>query len=305
MKAYDIPPEPLPGTPPLPELDRLTRTATTWRLASQYAKLAELLPGLITSLTAAAFSGSGREREQAFRLLAFAYRAADAIADKHGQHDMSARATDLVRWAAARSADRVLDSMGAYVRAEIFFNGQHARKGLRMLDAAAGPMPPAGSTAAIAAHGALHMRAAVLAARAGMPEEAADRLAEASAAAQHLPDGIYHGTAFGPGSIRIHELALAVESHQIGHAVKLSSDWQPPLSLPAERRSHFYIEAARAHCWAGNREPAVTALWQARRAAPQHTRYNPAVSEAVTELIQRSRKPCPRLLQFASWIGVP
>lgn len=304
MNAYDIPPEPTPIALPLPELEHLTRTATTWRLASQYAKLAELLPRLITTLTWTAFSGSGNEREQAFRLLALAYRAADAIADKHGHYDMSARATDLVRWAAAQTADPVLGQMSAYVRAELFFNGQQARNGLRMLDAATGPMPLAGRTAALAAHGALRMRSAVLAARTGMPDEAADRLAEARAAAQHVPDGIYHGTAFGPASVRVHELALAVESHDIGHAVKLSCQWQPPLTLPAERRSHFYIEAARAHAWAGNQEQAVSALWQARRAAPQNTRCNPAVSETVTALFRRSRKPSPQLHQIASWISV-
>lgn len=303
MNAYDIPPDPAFGTSSLPELDRLTRTATAWRLASQYSKLAELLPRLITSLTAAAFNETGTERQQAFALLAFAYRAADAIADKHGHHDMSARATDLIRWAAARSADPLLEQMSAYVRAELFFNGQHTRTGLRMLDAATGPTPPASLANALAAHGALRMRSAVLAAHAGMVTEAADRLAEAHAAAQQLPDGIYHGTAFGPASVRVHELALAVESHDIGHTVKLSSQWEPPPTPPAERRSHFYIEAARAHSWAGNQEQATTALWQARRSAPQHTRYNLAVNETVTALMRSSRKPSPQLHQLANWIS--
>lgn len=304
MDAYDIPPDPLPAPLPLPELCQLTESATAWRLASQYAKLADLLPGLITGLTAAALGSSGPEQEQAFGLLALAYRAADAIADKHGHHDMSARATDLIRWAAAQSADPLLEQMSAYVRGELFFNGQHARRGLRMLDAATGAMPPANHAATIAMHGALCMRAAVLAARAGLPEEAADRLAEARAAAQQVPDGIYHGTAFGPSSVRVHELALAVEGHDISRAVKLSAQWQPPQALPAERRSHFHIEAARAHCWSGHRDQAVTALRQARQAAPQHTRCNPAVSETVTTLIRSSRTPSPALLQLANWIGL-
>jgi transcriptional regulator with XRE-family HTH domain len=304
MDVYDIPPDPLPAPLPLPELRKLTESATTWRLASQYAMLADLLPGLITGLTAAALGSSGREQEEAFGLLALAYRAADAIADKHGHHDMSARATDLIRWAAGRSADPLLEQMSAYVRAELCFNGQHARSGLRMLDAATGAMPPASLVAAMAMHGSLCMRAAVLAAHTGLPEEAADRLAQARAAAQQVPDGIYHGTSFGPSSVRVHELALAVESHDIGCALQLSAQWRPPRALPAERRSHFHIEAARAHCWAGHRDQAVTALWQARQAAPQHTRCNPAVSETVTTLIRGSRKPSPDLLQLANWIGL-
>lgn len=53
------------------------------------------------------------------------------------------------------------------------------------------------------------MRTAVLAARAGMADEAVDRMTQANAAARHVPDGVYHGTAFGPSCIRVHKLALA------------------------------------------------------------------------------------------------
>jgi transcriptional regulator with XRE-family HTH domain len=303
MDAYDIPPDPPPVPRPLSELRHMTGSATTWRLASQYSQLAELLPGLITALTAAALANSGHEREQAFGLLALAYRAADAIADKHGHHDMSARATELIRWAAARSADPVLEMMSAYVRAELYFSGQHARNGLRVIDAATGPVPSTTDVPLLAMHGALCMRAAVLAAHAGMPDEAADRIGESRAVAQQVPDGVYRGTAFGPGSVRIHELALAVESGDVSHAIKLAGQWQPPRALPAERRSHFHIEAARAYCWAGDRDRAVTALWQARRAAPQHTRCSATVGETVRTLIQGSRKPSPPLLQLATWIG--
>jgi transcriptional regulator with XRE-family HTH domain len=305
MDAYDIPPDlPYPMRP-LAELRRLTSSATAWRLSSQYAKLAGLVPGLITDLTATALNSAGHEQEQAFGLLALAYRAADAIADKHGRHDMSGRATELIRWAAARSADPQLEMMSTYVRAELFFSGQHARSGLRMIDSVTPPPPPASDIPLLAMRGALCMRAAVLAAHAGMPEEAADRMAEAQAIARQVPDGVYHGTAFGPGSVCVHELALAVETGDVGRAVTLAGQWQPPRALPAERRSHFHIEAARAYCWAGNRDQAITALWQARREAPQHTRCNPAVIETVGVLIRGGRKPPASLIQLATWIEHP
>jgi hypothetical protein len=198
---------------------------------------------------------------------------------------MSARAVELTRWAAGRSGDPQLEMMAAYVRAELFFTGPHPKAGLRTLDTIAGPAPPRRTPSWLAMYGALHMRGAVLAARAGMPGEAADRMTEARAAALQVPDGIYHGTAFGPSSIRIHELAAAVESGDIARALHLARRWQPPPALPAERRSHFYIEAARAHRWAAHPDQATAALWQARRAAPQHTRCNPAVSETVQALI--------------------
>jgi transcriptional regulator with XRE-family HTH domain len=303
MDAYDIAPDLPYAMRPLPELRRMTSSATAWRLSSQYAKLAGLLPGLITDLTATALNSAGHEQEQAFGLLALAYRAADAIADKHGRHDMSGRATELIRWAVARSADPLLEMMSAYVRAELFFSGQHAHSGLRMIDSVTTPAPSVGDVPLLAMRGALCMRAAVLAARAGMPDEAADRIAEAQAIARQVPDGVYHGTAFGPASVLVHELALAVETGDVARAIKLAGQWQPSDALPAERRSHFRIEAARAYCWGGNRDQAVTALWRARQAAPQHTRCNPAVIETIGVLIRGSRKPPPPLIQLATWIG--
>jgi transcriptional regulator with XRE-family HTH domain len=303
MDAYDIPPDLPYPLRPLTELRRMTSSATAWRLSSQYAKLAGLLPGLITDLTAIALNSAGHEQEQAFGLLSLAYRAADAIADKHGRHDMSGRATELIRWAAARSADPQLEMMSTYVRAELFFSGQHARSGLRMIDSVTAAAPPVGEVPLLAMRGALCMRAAVLAARGGENGEACDRMTEAQAIARQVPEGVYHGTAFGPDSVRVHELALAVEAGDAGHAVKLAGQWQPPCALPAERRSHFHIEAARAYCWAGNRDQAVTALWEARRAAPQHARCNPAVIETISVLIRGSRKPPPPLIQLATWTG--
>jgi transcriptional regulator with XRE-family HTH domain len=301
MDRYDIPADPAPR--PLTELRSQVSTATAWRLASRYAELAGLLPGLLSELTTMALTSTGHEQEQAYGLLALAYRAADAIADKRGCHDMSARAVELTRWAASHSGDPLLQMMAAYVRAELFFTGSHAQAGLLILDNVAGPAPPDRSVTRLAMYGALHMRAAVLAARAGMPE-AAERIAEARAAAQRIPDGIYHGTAFGPSSVRVHELAAAVESCDITQALRLASRWQPPQALPAERRSHFYIEAARAHHLAGHPDQATTAIWQARRTAPQHTRYNPAVSETIEALVLARRRPPQPLLQLASWVGV-
>ncbi|HEX4831548.1 MAG TPA: helix-turn-helix transcriptional regulator [Trebonia sp.] len=304
MDAYDLPPDLPAGPRPLPQLRSAVATATQWRLASRYAELAELLPGLIPELTAAAITSTGPQQDHAYGLLALAYRAADAIADKHGHRDLSARAVGLTRWAAARSANPALEMMAAYVRAELFFTGNHATAGLRLLDNATATTPDHRDIPRLAMLGALQMRAAVLAAHAGMPAEAADRMTEARAAASYLPDGIYHGTAFGPSSVRVHELATAVEASDTTRALQVISQWHPPGTLPAERRSHFHIEAARAYHWAGKPDQAITALCQARQAAPQHTRYNPAATSTIQALINTKRRPSPALLQLASWAGI-
>lgn len=304
MDCYDLPPGSVPAPSPVADLQRRVETATQWRLESRYVELADLLPGLILDLTASTLRAVGRQREQGFALLALAYRAIDAIADKHGYRDMSARAIELTRWAAAQSGDPLLGMMAAYVRAELFFDGARARTGLRILDTAAVSPPPERYTAMLAMYGALQMRAAVLAARAGMAAEAADRMTEARAAASRVPDAVYTGTAFGPSSVRVHELATAVEASDISRATQLISHWHPPPALPAERRSHFHIEAARTHRWAGDPDQAIDSIWDARHAAPQHTRASPAAIHTVQAIIQAKRRPSASLLQLAGWLGI-
>lgn len=303
MDCYDMPADMRPRS--LAELHAAVTQATTLRLGSRYAELAAQIPGLISELTTAALTGSGHAQPMAYGLLALAYRAADAIADKHGCHDLSARAIELTRWAAARSADPKMDIMAAYVRAELFFGGSRAREGLRAIDSAAGKIPADRSVTRLALYGALQMRAAVLASRAGLRDEAAQRMTEATAAASHVPDGIYYGTAFGPSSVRIHQLAAAVEGHRVGNAVQLATRWEPPRSLPAERSSHFHIEAARAYHLAGQPERATTALMSARNIAAQHTSSNPAVAQTVNAMIRTSRRPSRTLLSLAAWLGAP
>lgn len=229
---------------------------------------------------------------------------ADALCDKFGYPDLSARTVELIRWAAGRSGDSVLVGVAAYVRAEAFFANHRPAAGLRALDEACGPLVDDGSREALAIYGSLHMRAGVLAARAGLLEAAASHLVEAREVGRHIRDAVYRGTAFGPSSVRIHEVAAAAEAGDSKAVLHKAAGWQPPLAVPAERRSHYFIELARAQLWAGCRDEALISLYAARRIAPQHARHNPRVRETARTLIRLQRQPGETLLGFARWAGV-
>ncbi|MEV7168598.1 helix-turn-helix transcriptional regulator [Streptomyces sp. NPDC093224] len=275
------------------------------RLAAQYGLIAKSAPSLLGDALAHLHSAPGARVREAAGLVVAAARTADAVAYKFGAHDLSARLIDVMRWAAAHSEDADLNACVAYVRAETFLAARAYRVGHLALEQAldAGPAPnTAQSTATL---GALHMRTAVVAARAGSADAANNHLNEARTLASGLPEGVYLGTSFGPSSVRIHEVAVSVSlgKGHIGRALDIARDWSPGPEIPAERRSGFWIEVARARLWSGNPDGAFKCLKEARKHAPQHVREHPWVREDIGKILRLRRASAESLTSFAEWIG--
>ncbi|WP_232285659.1 hypothetical protein [Saccharomonospora marina] len=272
------------------------------RLQARYVEMAWRLPGLISELARAHADARHGARDIAM-LLTLAFRAADGVAYKFGYLDLSARIIDLMRVSALAAEDPLLVAAVAYVRTETFFATGDLASASRLLMAAADDLSAdlGASASSAAAFGALHMRAAVVAGRAGKPDAAWDHLGEAHRAARQVPEGVYFGTAFGPASVRIHELAVAVELGDSPAAVGRAASWHPPSHLPAERRSHYYIDLARAQLRLGHHQDAYLGLEAARRVAPQHVREHPQVRQTLSALLRTYGSPDDRLLELAAW----
>ncbi|MEU2284263.1 helix-turn-helix transcriptional regulator [Streptomyces sp. NPDC013178] len=301
IATYDLPDD--GPVRPLRELRAAANEAARWRLAAQYTLIARKLPDLLAELARAYHAASGSERAEVAALLVRAYRSADAVAYKFGAHDLSARLVDLMRWAAPEAADPLLAASVAYVRTETFFAARAHAAGLRALELALDAAPAPSSAGQVAARGALHMRAAVIAGRAANACAAQVHLAEARALADHVTEDVYYGTAFGPDSVRIHEVSVAVSLGQdyVARALDVARAWKPPTGLPAERRSGFYIELARAQLWSGQADHAFESLKVARRIAPQHTREHPWVRQDAATLRRLKRADSEALSNFAEW----
>lgn len=275
LARYDVPVDgPVRS---LPDLRRAVATVVAWRLNSEYQRIAECLPTLIPELTRALLSRPDEDRTVAATLLVQVYRAADAIADKFGFPDLSARTIQVIEWAAQHSGDQVTLATSSYVRTETFFTTGELAVGREMLERAADRLTVDDSADGSAAYGALHMRAAVVAARAGAAARAQDHLREAELAARRVPDGVYTGTAFGPSSVRIHQVTLALDLDELGTVFAAAAGWVPPDSVPVERRAHFYTDLARAQKAAGRTEAARQALHTAITLAPTHVTAKPWV----------------------------
>lgn len=304
LATYDTPDGPPHRT--LEELRRAVDEAVSWRLNAQYVRLAETAPALLDDLARTHHAAAGHAKLETAALLTSAYRAADAAAYKSGHRDLSARLVDLVRWSATQAGDPLLEAAAAYVRTETYFAARAHAAGLRALVRAIDAAPAPSGPRQAAARGALHMRAAVIAGRAADEDAAELHLAEAARLSNAVPEGVYAGTAFGPSSVRIHEVSLAVSlgGDHIQRAIDVASRWAPPRDLPAERRSGFYVELSRAQLWAGLRSDAFESLKVARRIAPQHTREHRWAREVAETLLRLKRGGGEDLESFAAWIGV-
>ncbi|MFD8391109.1 helix-turn-helix domain-containing protein [Streptomyces sp. NPDC059680] len=301
IAAYDCPED--GPVRPVAELRSAVDTAERWRFAAQYTRIVRDLPSLLTELARAFQGAAGAERMDLARLLVSAYRSADAAAYKLGAHDLSARLVELMRWATAEAGDPLLSASVAYVRTETFFAARAHAAGLRALQRAIDAAPAPSTAAERAARGSLHMRAAVIAGRAKDADAATAHIGEAAQLADTVQEDIYYGTAFGPDSVRIHRVSVAVSlgGDHVGDALDVTNEWKPSTSLPAERRSGFYIELARAQLWAGMPDGAFESLKVARKIAPQHTRDHPWVREDASTLRRLRRAGSETLTAFAEW----
>ncbi|RAG80975.1 transcriptional regulator [Streptacidiphilus pinicola] len=302
IDAYD-----LPDDGPVRSLRELRDAAAgleQQRLDSQYAQLTRTL----AELSRAVHTLQGLERQQAAALLASAYRsAADAVVYKFRYHDLSVRLIELMRWAARLAEDPALDATAAYVRMETFFAAgqpQSLATGLRTLEAAIDAAPADATRQVTAAVGALHMRAAVAAGRVRDDDRARTHLAGATRCAEAVPEGVYAGTAFGADSFHVHQVAVAVELGDATTVLNAARTWKPPFRLPAERRSHFYIDIARAQLWQNLQDDAFESLQVARRIAPQHVREHGLVHQTLKSLLRTKRSGRDSLIGFAEWAHV-
>ena len=292
-------------TRPSDALAAAVAAATEHRLQGSYLELAANLPNLIEELARATHLHRGEQQRYSFRMLTSALRAADAVAFKFGYHDLSGRLIDVMRACCPAAEDPALDAAVAYVRTESFFVSGDLDTAARALALAADDLTAShprrrASAAQVAALGALHMRAAVVSARAGNREAAIEHVGLTRLAAHRVDEGVYRGTAFGPASLRIHELAVAAELGDPA-GVERAATWDPPATLPAERRSHYHIELARAQAQLGHDEQAHSSLRAARLAAPVHTRNHPQVWATISALTAQGASTT-ELRDLVEWI---
>jgi transcriptional regulator with XRE-family HTH domain len=271
--------------------------------AAHLRAAATALPGTISELTTAAWQTPTTELWQA---LASTYRTAHDVSVKLGYYDLAAVALDRLAWAAERASDPQLAAIRQYMRALVYFREGGYATGLRLVTSGHGILgqaEPSRETTAVV--GQLHLGASVLAARARDAATVTVHLREAKECAKRTGDAPeVHWLSFGPANVALHEMSAAVEMRQYDSALKQAKKITIPAGLATSRRAHFLIDRARSEMEVGRADAALTSLVEARRAAPEQTRYHPGARETIKGLVHTARRTPETLTGMAAWVGL-
>ena len=295
--------------PSLDELRAEVRRASALRHATRYSELGTLVPKLIRGCQVATRAWEGDRRREAFGLLAQTYHATDSVLRNLGYVDLAWLAAERGKLAAQQSGDPLLEAVSAFRLAHVFLPAGARREAQDLaLGAAATLEPDLGIAAAEhrSAYGALHLVAAIAAARQDDRQTAWACMAEAETAGRLLgQDRNDYETMFGPTNVAIHKVAVAVELGEGGDALVLAENVDPARVESMERQAHHFIDVARAYGQTGNDRAAIRSLMVAERLGPERVRNHPIVREVLRDFLRRERRSAnPDLRGLAERSGV-
>lgn len=307
MLSWDLPDEDLPVRSYDDLAADVARASALGRKA-KYAKLGLMLPPLLDELSTACHAADGSERERLFGLLSEAYAGVTAIAYAVGLFDLRSQAMDRVQWAARESGDPLRVARTQWQRSTLFLKAAAYNRGMRLLDRVrhdVGEDIARMDAPTLSVHGAVHLRSAMFAARAGNKPTARAHLDAAADAARLLgKDANHYGLEFGPTNVAMHRLGVAVETYDGPEVVRCAEHTRLPANVAPVRAGRWYMDLARGWLDYGNRDKALAALQAARRVAPEQTRNHPQVRETVQTLIHKERYSKESSTGFAAWIGL-
>lgn len=306
LDAWDIPPDDGPLRS-LDEVDTQVQRVVALRLKTDFAEIAEALPGLIVESAALGLTNSaaGERRERAHALQAELARTAAIMAYRLGFIDLARLALSRMAMAAPHSGDPAQVAIERFERSAMT-HAQSSRsdRGVALMRVALRDLDDDRTTQTRAVRGALYLRAAQFALQQEDQSGAEDWLGQAQELADQVGNVYHHSLMFGPFGVALAQMGVENERNDHAAALRRASGMRLPPGCPPTLAAHFMIRRARAEAWTAHHEEALKSLKAARKTAPQLTRYHPHVHETVGALLRaRAATPDP-LREFALWSGV-
>ncbi|TDQ52890.1 helix-turn-helix domain-containing protein [Actinorugispora endophytica] len=293
-----------------PSLDELKTALTSIqqdRRSDHGRRALARIPVLLRQLSGAVESAATEEeREHAYRLLARTYGNTAQLTYRFGWLALASSALDRMEQAAEKTGEPLLTAHAIQQRSLILLSHAAYDTGLRLIQRSLDLIPAGASDEdALALQGSAHLRGAILAARARDRERAEDHITEARRIGHVVGrESTAYDTNFGPGNVEIHRVAVELETGDPGKAARLGSRIRIPEDVKPTRTGHHWQDVARAWTLAGDHTAALRALNNARRVAPQQTRYHPQVHETIRAIAAAEHRNSTSVAHFADWLGV-
>jgi hypothetical protein len=161
-----------------------------------------------------------------------------------------------------------------------------------------------GNPQAMSLWGALTLQRAVIVSRVNDADAAYSHLERAAQVAARLGEGRNDfNTEFSPANVSLHEIAVAVELGDAGHALRVAAAVDAS-GLSAERRARMLIDLARAHAQRRHVSESVVTLRQAEDIAPELVGGHELVRQLVSDLLTMQDPPSAELRELAGRAAV-
>lgn len=308
LDSWDLPPDGEPEPRPLPVLEHEVARLVDMRVRTEFTQIAERLPGLITEavLMAQAHAAPGRARERAFRAVAEVARSAAIVAYRLGYMDLARLALARMAAAAPHSGDPRQVAIERYERAQMSHaESSRPDRAEAMMRRALRDLDDDRDRATRAVRGTLQLRAAMMAATQGNMTGAADWLGQAAELADQIGEETNDfAMAFGRLNVQLNRMAVLTAADDHAGALACAEGLRLPPDYPQMRAAGFWIGKARSQTWTADHDGALESLLEAKRLAPQMTRYHPGVHETVGTLLRARQRTPEALRRFARWSGV-
>jgi len=281
-----------PATGPAPltgELAGRVALLDTLRQACDYAGTAQLLPGLLRELHAAA---GGPDRQRALRLLCDVAFIASSVVRNLGHPAEAWLAAQRCRDAAEAAEDPVLLGYAAYARATAAtacgsFERSLALAGRGVDDLRAHLASPG----ALEVLGSLQLICAYASRGRKRLDDSRAWAADAADLAGRTGETATMGLYFGPTNVNIWCIGIEVDGEDPGRAADIARNTNPATIAASFRQVFFYADAARAYSrLRGKDRDAIRYLLIAERLAPQHVHTSALARETTRALLERSRR---------------
>lgn len=308
LTYWDLPPD--LETPPRTPQTLLGEAIEVARLrqADRNVQALSRVPALVLETTAALHStDEPTERDTLCDALATLLHPTMSIMHATGYDDLATIVADRIFWVAGQWGNPLVGGLAAHTRTSSMLRHGGYDVGLRLVDHARAALDER-DPAALRMTGSLHLRSAILAARAGDTDAAGTHIAEARIITTHLPqdtDHLWRNLAFGPTNTGFHDVASAIELGDGPRALALAETLEVPQDFAPTRAAHHYMDLARAYLWQGRNDRALASLIHARELASQQTRHHPTTREVLRMLVRAHRRANEPLARFSAWMGHP